>query len=160
MSKEQKETALTTPSSTTVGAFLPADFEALIGDGFASIETVLFGDPSDGKLPFYIGRLIGPGAPIIMEDSENSQPTWSFNPVTRTKDGKLGIATNVTHIIPAAYMVHAACQRVFDKCQRTGETATVGVMFMGKGKTRKGRALNQFRIFEKYEGGQRPINGT
>jgi hypothetical protein len=150
MAKDEKSLVNRTETSV-VGSFLPADFEALIGDGFASIDTVMLGHPEDGKLPFYIGKLVGPGAPVKMSDTENEQPTWAFHPVTRLKDGKLGIAENVTHIVPASYMVHAACQRIFDQCERTGRTAMVGVMFVGQGKTKKGRALNQYRIFEKYD---------
>jgi hypothetical protein len=151
MASDKKETSLATNGTTTIGSFLPADFEALIGDGFASIDTVMIGAPDDGKLPFYIGRLVGPGESISMNEGESEQKTWAFHPVTRTKDGKLGIAENVTHIVPASYMVHAACARIFKECERRGVSATVGLMFMGKGKTRKGRALNQYRVFERYE---------
>ena len=149
-----EETGLTTPAVSTIGAFLPADFETLIGDGFASIDTVMLGAPDDGKLPFYIGRLIGPGEPIKINEGEKDEsnlPTWAFNPVTKTADGKLGVAENVTHVVPTPYMVNAACARIMKECERKGSTALVGLMFVGKQKTRKGRPLNVYRVFEKYE---------
>lgn len=137
---------------STAGAFMPADFESFIaGGGFASIQTVMLGDPQDGKFPFYIGRLIGPGADISINDGETKQPTWSFNPAVRTADGRIGYAENITHIIPASYMVHAACSRIFDKSQRDKVNAIVGMKYDGQGRTKKGRALNQYQVFEKYE---------
>ena len=151
MAKKDEETALTTPSTSSVGAFLPDEFDKFIGEGFASLDTVMIGHPDDGKLPFYIGRLIGPGEPIIMEENESQLPTWAFHPATRTKDGKVGFAENVTHIVPAPYMVHAALSRIFKETERRETTAVVGLAFLGKGKTRKGRALNQYRIFERYD---------
>lgn len=153
-SGETEETGLTAPALSTIGAFLPADFQALIGEGFASIDTVMIGSPDDSKLPFYIGRLVGPGEPILINEGEKDQstlPTWAFNPVTRTADGAIGIAENVTHVVPTPYMVNAACARIMKECERKSTTALVGLMYVGKQKTRKGRPLNVYRVFEKYE---------
>src|SRR5260221_49387 len=128
---DAEETGLTT-AVTTVGALLPADFEALMGDGFASIDTVLLGDPQDSKMPMYAGRMIGPGEPVLIGDDANHlTPTWAFHPVTR-KDGVVGFAENVTHIIPASYMIHAACARIFKECERNNVGAIVGFLYRGK----------------------------
>lgn len=156
---DKESTALTEAGESGMsvpGSFLPADFEKLIGDGFASIDTVMLGDPEDGKLPFYLGELIGPGEPIQINDSENVMPTWAFHPVTRTPSGAIGVAKNVTQIIPASYTVNAACARIWKECESKQLTAMVGTIYQGQGKTKKGRALNQFRVFEKYSP-RRPV---
>ncbi len=147
------ETAIATRDKgemTTPGAFMPGDFDAIISEGgFSAVETVMVGDPNDGgKIPYYLGDLIGPGATVRVQTpdgKENDLPTWAFHP--RTKAGSI---QNVTHIMPASHQIHAACARIYDQAERTDSTATVGIVFEGRGKTAKGRALNRYRVFEKY----------
>jgi hypothetical protein len=150
-----KDSALATKRDTTqLGTFLPSDFESFIaGEGFSSIETVMIGSPDDGKFPYYIGRLIGPGADIEMDNADGKTsklPTWSFHPAIKLDNGKIGFADNVTHVLPAPYMIHAACVRIFEQANRSESHATVGLIFEGQQKTRKNRPLNRYRVFEKY----------
>ena|SRR5712691_1905828 len=150
---EKKETGLATKDTTQVGTFLPSDFQSFMaGEGFARIDTVMIGHPDDGKFPYYIGRIVGPGEPIEIQDDGKKSilQTWSFHPMVKMADGRIGAAENITHIVPASYMIHAACARIFANCQRDKKTAIVGLEYEGKGKTRKGRPLNQFKVYEKY----------
>lgn len=144
------------------GTFDPAEFERFIGDGFAQIETVLFGRPTEGKLPFYIGQLVGPSGTVdVGEEDEdgnkNKMPVWAFHPYGKLDQdaaGKpvYGVVSNVTHTVPSTYMVDAACKRIWERCQRTGEVATVGIYFIGKSDIPgKPRQMNRFKIFERYD---------
>ena len=151
--QESKEIALPQSSSGEIAADL---FVQLVGDGFASIETVLLGSKDDGKQEMYVGELIGPGAPIEMEpDGKTGEvrtmPTWAFHPMAKTSDGGIGVVRNVTHVIPASYVVHAAVTRINTEMQsKPGKAAQVAIMFQGQGKTRRGFRLNNFRVFERY----------
>ena len=151
MPKDEKALATKdTGAMTSPGSFMPAEFAEFIGDGFASIETVMIGEPSDGKLPFYLGKLIGPGEPIQMQDGEREMPTWAFNPAVKTANGGIGFADNVTQVIPAAYMLNAHCARIYKEAEKRKQRAIIGVQYRGKTKTRKGQALNDLAVFEKY----------
>lgn len=146
-----KDIALPQSSSGEIAADL---FARLVGDGFASIETVLLGDPADGKQAMYVGELIGPGQPIEMEPDQKTgevrtMPTWAFHPMAKTDNGGIGVVRNVTHVIPASYVVHAAVSRIHAQLV-PGKTAQVALMFQGQGKTRRGFRLNNFRVFERY----------
>jgi len=156
MAKDNKkpETALAVKDTSQVGTFLPDDFGSFIsGGGFARIETVMIGHPDDGKFPFYIGQLVGPGEPIEIEGDKaqtSTLPTWAFHPMVKMADGTIGAAENITHIVPAPYMINAACARIHGECTRNGKGAIVALSFEGKGKTRKGRPFNQYKVYEKY----------
>ena len=141
-----------TAATSTPGTWMPDEFLKAMGDGFSQIETILLGDPNDkegGKVPVYCGVLLGPGAPITRDDprtgESREQPTWSFHPITR-----MGPVENVTHVVPASYQVHAACQRVWDTAQKNDQVPVVGIVYMEQGKTRQGFRINRFRIFERY----------
>lgn len=163
--KPGTETALQRPEERAMsvpGTFDPSEFERFIGEGFASIETVLFGPPAAGKLPFYVGELIGPGDPIEVGDEDketgerNRMPTWAFHPIAKVgtdADGKsvYGAVQNVTHVVPCSYMVDAACKRIMKEMERQEATATVGVWFIEKKEIPgRPRMMNRYRIFERY----------
>lgn len=153
MSKDDKSLTKSNTNGTAMsvpGSFLPAEFAEFIGDGFASIQTVMIGEPADGKLPFYLGKLIGPGEPIEMEDGKRAMPTWAFNPAIKLPDGRVGFADNVTQVVPASYMLNAHCGRIYKEAEKRKMRAVVGVQYKGKTKTRKGLALNDLDVFEKY----------
>jgi hypothetical protein len=153
---KDKTTDLATRTETQVaGTYDLGEFEKLIGEGFASIESVLLGDPADGKQPVYIGQLIGPGSPIEMDPDPKTgevrvMKTFAFHPMTRTDDGRTGPALNVTHVIPSSFIVANACERIQAQAERDGKTAVVAFLYGGKRKTRKGYQVNDFRVFEKY----------
>lgn len=143
------------------GTMASSDFQAFIGDGFASVETVVFGDDNLNKIPQYAGRLEGPAHPVAVgeevtnpltgEVRRNTMPCWVFKPVGKLADGKIGIIENVTHIVPCNYMVDAACKRIWEKCQRDNLSALVGVIFRGSEAIKGGsRRLNRYQVFEKY----------
>lgn len=151
---DSKEIAL--PSSTS-GELAADVFAQLVGDGFASIETVLLGDPTEGKQGVYVGELIGPGTPIEMEPDPKTgevrtMPTWAFHPMAKTASGGIGVVRNVTHVIPSSYVIHAALQRVY-AAVAPGKVAQVAMMYQGQGKTRRGFRLNNYRVFERYVSG-------
>ena len=149
MAKNDKNTALVTTGDNVPGVLSDDEFGDFLS-GFASIDSVLLGDPNDGKQPRYIGQLIGPGTPIEMEpDAKTGEvrtmKTFAFHPMT--KDGPV---MNVTHIIPASYIVANACERIHMQAEKDGKTAIVGFIYQGKGKTRRGFQLNKVQVFEKY----------
>lgn len=153
ISEVETETALALPGAAQ--EITNDVFSAFLGDGFASIDTVLIGAKDEGKLSLYMGELIGPGEPIEMDPDPKtgeirSMTTWSFHPLTRTSDGKPGVVQNVTHVIPASYQVQAGCARIHKLAQARGVRAWVAIAFLGKTRTRKGYNLNVIRVFEKY----------
>jgi hypothetical protein len=150
-----EETALAVNASAGLMDTSMDEFAGFVGDGFASIDSVLLGDPEDGKQTKYMGELIGPGADIEMEADQKtgevrSMRSWAFHPMSKTENGSVGVVRNVTHIIPSSYQIHAACSRIFETCQREKKTAIVALIYAGQTKTRKGYRLNQYRVFEKY----------
>jgi hypothetical protein len=156
MASKVDETALAKMGPAQVQGPTYDEFSRFIGDGFASIDTVLLGDPTQpGKQPLYMGELIGPGEPIAMGEPDpktgevKMQPTWAFHPMGKV-DGKPGVVRNVTHVIPASHVVHHACSRIDKESKEKGLAAIVGIAFVGQGQTRKGYRLNNFRVFEKY----------
>ncbi len=134
------------------------DFAGFISDGFSAIDTVVLGDPKEpGKQPLYLGLLIGPGDPIERIDDRNgevrTQPTWAFHPMAKLGTGQFGPVRNITHVVPASFVVNAACARIYKETtegSHKGQDAIVALAFQGQGKTRKGNVLNNFRVFEKY----------
>lgn len=155
--ENDEETALTT-KATPQGAILPDEWSSYFDKlgGFASIETVLIGAPSDDKIPMYMGLLLGPGQDIEMADTKKPDgspatlPTWSFHPMGKNGNGDVGPVRNVTHIVPAPTSMHAAVARIWDVCQREKKEAIIGLIFLGKGVNRKGQPLNKYRVFERY----------
>lgn len=154
--KDENETALATKGNgemSTPGSFMPADLEEFLQQdgGFAQIDTVMVGDPADGKIPRYLGKLVGPGQDIEIDNNGkvSKLPTWAFHPMARI-DGKIGVVENVTQIVPSPYVLNAALARVYSECQKNNKSAIVAVFYKGKGKTRKGNPLNEFGLFEKY----------
>lgn len=149
--KDETGTSLVPVNSESALAGFMGDDE--FGDmlqGFSSIDSVLIGDAAEDKQPRYIGLLIGPGTPIEMEPDTRTgevrtMKTFAFHPMT-----KAGPVMNVTHVIPASFIVANACERIHAQARDTGTKAIVGIIYDGKGKTRKGRQLNKVRIFEKY----------
>jgi hypothetical protein len=156
------EKNLTTKDDNAIaGTMAPSDFNAFIGDGFASVETVVFGDGKLNKVPQYAGRLDGPADPVAVGEetvnplngvvSRNTMPCWVFKPAGKLGNGSIGIIENVTHIVPCNYMVDAACKRIWEKCQRENLSALVGIIFRGSEAIKGGsRRLNRYQVFEKY----------
>lgn len=147
--KNEPETSIVPANETLPGLLSDDDFGDMLS-GFSSIDSVLIGDPDEGKQVRYIGQLIGPGTPIEMEpDSRTGEvrtmKTFAFHPMT-----KEGPAMNVTHVIPSSYILANACERIHQQAEKDGTTAIVGIIYDGKGRTRKGRPLNKVRVFEKY----------
>lgn len=154
---QKKTTALASAKPVNLGKLeSDAAFAEFIGSGFAQIETVIFGDPEDGngKRPDYVGQLIGPGAPIERNDDKTGevqfQKTYAFHPMTKNPDGTFGTVVNVTHVIPASYMMAAGLDRILAESQKSGKTAIVGMLYRGQVKTRRGFRVNDIAIFEKY----------
>lgn len=146
----KKETTDLAPVSEVLPGLLSDDEFGGLLSGFSSVDSVLIGEPDEGKQARYIGQLIGPGTPIEMEPDQRTgevrvMKTFAFHPMTPT-----GPVMNVTHVIPASYIIANACERIYAEAQKNGQTAIVGIIYDGKGKTRKGRQLNKVRIFEKY----------
>lgn len=135
------------------GSWMPESFLEQMGDGFSTIETVMMGAPDDGKIPLYVGQLIARGDDIDVEapDSDpkapkfSKLPTYVFKPITRR-----GVVQNVTHIVPASHQIAAACSRILAQAESVGKDVIVGMQYMGLMRTRKGRQLNRFQVFEKY----------
>ncbi len=115
----------------------------------ALVDTILCGDPSDGKLPAYIGELIGPGRSIEIADIKTGEirqlPTWTFHPMLKD-----GVVRNVTHVIPSSHQLNADFGRIYDRCKTEGLVATIGVRYMGKERTRKGNQVNNYQVFERF----------
>ena len=160
MAKDEK-TLATKQDMSIVGSMMPSAFDEFVNDGFASVETVVFGDSNVNKLPVYVGRLEGPadavevGEEIINprtgEVKRNTMPCWVFKPLSKDASGAVGVVENVTHIAPCNYMVDAACKRIWAHCDRTNQSAIVGVKFIGSETIKGGsRRLNRYRVFEKY----------
>lgn len=135
------------------GSWMPDSFLEQMGDGFSTIETIMMGAPDDGKIPLYVGQLIARGDDIQVEAPDSSEkapkfsnlPTFVFKPMTRR-----GVVQNVTHIIPASHQIAAACGRILSQAEASNKDVIVGMQFMGMMRTRKGRQLNRFQVFEKY----------
>lgn len=139
---------------TVKGSYMPSELEEFIlkDGGFAKVETVLIGDPADGKIPYYLGKLIGPGADIdIQNDGKvNKLPTWSFHPMVKTEDGKVGSAENITQVVPSPHILNAHLVRIYAEAEKHEKAAIVAVFAKAKIKSRKGNPLNDFDVFEKY----------
>lgn len=157
--KTATETALATLGPAAVEGPTLETFTRIIGKGFSSIDTVLLGDPNQGgKVPMYVGLLIGPGEPIEVGEPDpktgvvNTMPTFAFHPVI---DENGGTVENVTHVIPMSHVPAHACARIFREVSEGGShagmKAIVGLVYIGKGVTRKGYQLNNFRVFERYD---------
>lgn len=137
-----------------------AAFAEFVGEGFAQVETVVFGPEEDergnktGKLSRYVGALIGTGADIERSDKATgevrNQKTFAFHPAVRNADGTIGTAVNVTHVISASYMMAAACDRILKEAEKLGKTAIVGMLYRGQVPTRAGFRVNDIAVFEKY----------
>lgn len=155
MADKKPEISIATKQTLNLGKLEnDAAFAEFIGSGFASIETVVFGAEEEGKCARYVGQLVGVGAPIERTDSQTgevrSQKTFAFNPMVRNSDGTFGAAVNVTHVIPASYMMAAACDRILQEATKNNKKAVVGMLYRGQVKTRSGFRVNDIAIFEKY----------
>lgn len=155
MAKNKEETALTNSPGVNLGKLEnDAAFAEFIGTGFASIETLIFGDEEEGKTPRYVGVLVGQGAPIERTDETTGevrqQKTFAFHPMTKLANGEIGTAENVTHVIPASYMLAAACDRILAEAIKNNKKAVVGMLYRGQVKTRRGFRVNDIAVFEKY----------
>lgn len=152
---DSKSTAIATAGSVSLGKLATdAAFAEFIGEGFAQIETVVFGNEEEGKCARYVGQLIGNGAPIERIEKGTgvvqTQKTYAFHPMTRTESGEIGAAMNVTHVIPASYMMQAALDRILEEATKRQKTAIVGMIFRGQVKARSGFYVNDVGVFEKY----------
>ena len=159
MAENKKETAIakTAEMTKTVGRLATdAAFADFVGEGFAQVETVVFGDESEGtgKCARYVGELIGTGTPIerpgIGLGEIQIQKTYAFHPMVKNADGTIGVAMNVTHVIPASYMMQSALDRILSESKQAGKKAVVGMLYRGQVKTRSGYRVNDIAIFEKY----------
>ncbi len=140
---EDTRALMTEQLDETFAAFLQSPDVSLV-------DTVLCGDPSDGKLPAYIGEMIGPGRGIEIADAKTGEirmlPTWTFHPVLKD-----GVVRNVTHVIPSSHQLNADFGRIYDRCKAEGLKATVGVRYLGKERTRKGMQVNNYQVFERFD---------
>lgn len=159
MAENKKDTAIAKTGDVTksVGRLgTDAAFADFVGEGFAQVETVVFGDESEGtgKCSRYVGQLIGLGAPIERNNPQTGevqvQKTYAFHPMVKNADGTIGVAMNVTHVIPASYMMQAALDRILSESDKSKKTAVVGMLYRGQVKTRSGFRVNDIGIFEKY----------
>lgn len=159
MADKKGSTDLTKGNVVTLGKVRDdSAFAEFVGEGFAQVETVVFGpelegDRPTGKCARYVGQLIGRGADIERSDRDgvvNSQKTFAFHPMTRTAEGEIGVALNVTHVIPASYMMAAACDRILAEAEKNGKKAIVGMLYRGQVPTRSGYRVNDIAVFEKY----------
>jgi len=171
--KEQKTTSLVGKSNGSMsipGTHMPSEFERFISEGFAQVETVVFGDAEANKIPFYIGQLMGPADAVNVgeevvnpktgEVSRNTMPCWVFKPIGKADNGSIGVVENVTHVVPCNYQVDAACKRVWDTAQRDNKKAVVAVRFIGRERIRGGsRQLNRYSIFERFYDRNAAITG-
>ncbi len=156
MAKDEKGLATKNGNGdmTVKGSYMPSDLEEFIlkDGGFAQVDTVLIGDPADGKVPYYLGKLIGKGADIdiLNEGKVNKLPTWAFHPMVKSENGMIGSAENVTQVIPAPHVLNAHLLRIYAESEKRGADAIVAVFAKPKMKTRKGNPLNDYSVFEKY----------
>ncbi len=155
MADKKTETSLTPAKPLNLGKLQTDDaFAEFIGSGFASIETVIFGPEDEKKVPRYVGELIGNGSPIERVDGKSgevrSQKTFAFHPLTKNDDGTFGTVTNVTHVIPASYMMAAGLDRILAEATKNNKKAIVGMLYRGQVKTNSGFRVNDIAIFEKY----------
>jgi len=97
---------------------------------------------------------VGTGAPIERTNAATGevqvQKTYAFHPMVKNGDGTIGVAMNVTHVIPASYMMQAALDRILSEAEKSGKKAVVGMLYRGQVKTRSGFRVNDIGIFEKY----------
>ncbi len=162
--RNDQETALSIPNLTAeLGAVKAQDFAGLVSDGFVSIESVRFGDAGADKIPLYVGRLLGPGRPVAVGEPDpksgevSMMPTWKFQPIEgKDEAGNLVFSSNVTHIAPCNYQVDAACADFWDQDDHKVTGRIVGIAFVERTTTRKGRQLNRYRIFSKPASAQVP----
>jgi hypothetical protein len=159
MADKKGSTELAKGNVVTIGKVRDdSAFAEFVGEGFAQVETVVFGAEEEGgratgKCARYVGQLIGRGADIERADKEGevrAQKTFAFHPMTRTAEGEIGVALNVTHVIPASYMMAAACDRILSEAEKNGKTAIVGMLYRGQVPTRSGFRVNDIAVFEKY----------
>lgn len=152
----KKETALTKTAEATDTKALMAEqlddafAEFLSQEGVALVSTVTVGDPSQpGKLPGYIGELIGPGRGIDIVNEKNGEvttlPTWALHPFLNG-----AVQRNVTNVIPSPHQLNADFGRIHDRCKAEGLTALVGVRYLGQVKNRRGLPVNNYQVFEKF----------
>ena len=78
------------------------------------------------------------------------QKTYAFHPMAKSADGTIGVAMNVTHVIPGSYMMQAALDRILAEAEKAQKKAIVGMIYRGQVKTRSGFRVNDIGIFEKY----------
>lgn len=132
-------------------------FDSLLTDeqGWSKVDTVLIGNPDDGKQHIYIGTLIGPGEPIEMRpDPKTGEirqlPTWTFHPLTQKDGDKWSVDEAVTHVIPAPYKVNQDCSRIFKLAEKIGKQPLVAMKYLGKVRTNNGVYVNDYDIREKF----------
>lgn len=152
------ETALAKLEATSLAA--AADMEAVFNDFIESgdvsiVGVVKLGEPGPGRQDMYIGELIGPGEPIEMRpDPKTGEirylPTWTFHPLVKDDAGNMGVAKNVTHVIPACHQVNADCARAVKRAASENATAVLAFRYFGKVETRAGFRVNDIKCFEKY----------
>jgi len=145
-----------TSLSPVVDAISREMFEDVLGSGgFESVSVKRVGDPRDGKDPFYLGLLKGPGEPFEMDaDKDTGEikllPTWVFQPMVKNPDGTYRIADNVTHIVPAPYQINYDCSRIWKVCETDRVRAIVALRYDGVSRSRKGNNVNNYGTAVKY----------
>ncbi len=140
----QTETAL------VPGSINPTDVGALLADGFSEARIISIG-VKEGKVPAYIGMLVGAGIPMEFKDDHTGEvsrvPTYAFKPVV---DGSGKVQENVTNVIPAPHQLNQALSRILATAEKMGKRALVAIAYNGQVDTRRGQRVNDYRICEKY----------
>lgn len=109
-----------------------ADFNSFAQQGYVLDETVILGDPKDGKPDMLAGILQGPGEPMELEDPATGElrslKTWRIQASDRVMVTLLGAAQLDT------------------KLSRLPAGTKVAIKWSGKVKSRKGMQVNDYRV--------------
>jgi hypothetical protein len=132
--------------------FDPTDFFVL---GFSEQKTMKIGDPINGGVPGYIGKLVAQGPDVMVNaiDGERtgevgSMPTFIFHPLDTSS---LKVNEKITHRIVCSHQLNEAFGRILKQSTETGQVAICGAFWTGKTSIQGGKkSLNTYRFFERY----------
>jgi len=131
------------------GGAMPGDVSNLFDQGFVETRVVKLGDPNNGGVGAYIGQIVSEGEPIETETPDGKSgllPTWFAHPwdiKTNT------VIEEVTHVLITPAQLHVTLKRLV-RLAPEKSNIVVGVKWLGKVQTRKGRQLNDFQILHKF----------
>lgn len=136
-------------TALTSGGTMPGDVSNLFDQGFVETRVIKLGDPNAGGVGAYIGEIVSEGEPIETETPDGKSgllPTWFAHPWDVKTNTVIG---EITHVLITPAQLHVTLKRLA-KLAPQGSRTVVGVKWLGKVQTRKGRQLNDFQILHKF----------